>query len=217
MGQCNGIQRAKNKTKNKNETNSTTNNSQPYITSFNSYPKKLNYENYRDNESNNNKQYNNNNDIKNNKNNSFLYNIIMKALEIHNTFRIKHDSKKLSLNINLCEIAQKYAEKCSETNSTDHYCNLYNNEIIGQNIEVVDEKSFNVSDICNRWYNEKEQYDFTLKKFNSKARHFTQLIWKKTELVGFGYSKSDEGKAYFVACYYPAGNILNKFSENVKK
>lgn len=188
------------------------------INSFNSYhekPKSL-FSNDNDNvnENNNNKLYKINDINKNNQMISIKNKMYKDALEIHNKYRLEHGSTKLTLKLDLCEIAQKYAEQCSETNTTDHYCYLYNNnEIIGQNIEIVDK--LNVSDICKKWYNEKDKYDFSLNKFNSKARHFTQLIWRDTKYVGFGYSKSDDGKIYFVAYYYPAGNIFNKFSENV--
>ena len=225
--QCAPPKRSRERRKNPNETTCNsevnTNNYQQTshnfsnINSFNSYDEKPKYKNVYDNENNNNNQYNNNDSNKNNQMNSSMTEIYNIALDIHNKYRSQHGSKELALNLDLCEIAQKYAEQCSETNTIDHYCNLYNNEIIGQNIEVVENSQLNYSDICKKWYHEKDQYDFALNKFNSKARHFTQLIWRDSKYVGFGYSTSDDGKMYFVAYYYPAGNIFNKFSENVKK
>ena len=227
--QCAGIKKTKNRKKKQNEitfnSEVTVNNSQPIsknninINSFNLSNEKPKFKNFFDNENNNNKQYNNNIN-KNNQIISFMNKMYNDALDIHNKYRVQHGSKELTLNLDLCEIAQKYAEKCSETNTIDNYCNLYNNnEIIGQNIEVVDNKKneLNVSEICKKWYNEKYKYDFTLNKFTTGAKHFTQLIWKDTKSVGFGYSTSDDGKIYFVAYYYPAGNIFNKFAENVKR
>ena len=65
------------------------------------------------------------------------------------------------------------------------------------------------------WYNEIKVHNFK-KEFQVNSGHFTQLIWKGTEEVGFGVA--NRGKLYFVvANYYPAGNILGEFSTNVLK
>ena len=47
-----------------------------------------------------------------------------------------------------------------------------------------------------------------LKNWN-KAGHFTQLVWKGSAEVGFGFGK------LVVANYFPAGNMLTEFNENV--
>ena len=139
------------------------------------------------------------------------------ALNMHNFFRKKHDSQELLLNKELCKMAQKYAEKCANLKNIELCYDLFNNEIIGQNISVIDFDKFKVTDICQKWYNEKESYNFFSNKYITGTGHFTQLIWKNTKYVGFGYKKSDNEKIYFVANYYPAGNIFNEFNDNVKK
>ncbi|VDL85212.1 unnamed protein product [Schistocephalus solidus] len=46
--------------------------------------------------------------------------------------------------------------------------------------------------------------------------HFTQLIWKATEKVGFGFARSkDKRSAYIVAHYYPPGNYEKDYKKNV--
>lgn len=47
------------------------------------------------------------------------------------------------------------------------------------------------------------------------VRHFTQLIWKNTELIGLGMAKHESGKVYFVCVYYPPGNVAGEFAKNV--
>ena len=145
-----------------------------------------------------------------------LYELFEKAQTIHNKYRTKHNSPNLDLKLDLCEIAQKYAEKCAKTDTIEHCCDLYNGEVIGQNIEIIDyNNKFDIDKICKKWYNEKEKYDFISNKYKGDTRHFTQLIWRETKYIGFGLTNNN-GKIYFVATYYPAGNIFSKFKENVK-
>ena len=139
------------------------------------------------------------------------------ALNLHNNYRKKHKSEQLVLNDELNNMAQKYAEKCAETNTIDFCSDLFNDNIIGQNIAVINEDLLDVSKICNSWYEEKKNYDYKSKRCKKNTGHFTQLIWKETKLIGFGSKKSKNGNIYFVAYYYPAGNIFNKFKENVQK
>ncbi len=140
-----------------------------------------------------------------------------KALQIHNEFRLKHKSKNLVLNIELCNMAKNYAEKCAESNDIINCTDLYNDDIIGQNIYISNENLLDVEEICKQWYNEKFDYKFNSNKYIKDTGHFTQLVWKSTELVGFGYSTDEKGKIYFVANYYPAGNIFNEFDKNVQE
>ena len=55
-----------------------------------------------------------------------------------------------------------------------------------------------------------------MNNFQKDTNNFTQLIWKSTKFVGFGCSNFN-GKYCYVALYYPAGNILGEFTDNVFK
>ena len=204
----NNIDIEKNKeTKNsiKDENNNNYKNINNYSKNTNIYVKNNNY--------NGNKDPNNINNNNNQKEN----NINQRALDIHNRFRENHYCKKLKLNDELSEKAQKYADKCAQSDKIMDCIDLYNDEVIGQNIYIADNNKLNVDKICHMWYNEKNYYDFNSNNYNKDACHFTQLVWKDTEYVGFGYSNNNGGKVYFVAYYYPAGNIFNKFKTNVLK
>ena len=144
-------------------------------------------------------------------------NYIKKALEIHNDIRKKHMCEKLILSNELSEMAQKYADKCSNSGKIVFCTDLFKDDIIGQNIYILDKKKFDVNEICYEWYNEKKYYDFNSNKYIKDTGHFTQLIWKSTKYIGFGCSNNSQGKKYFVANYYPAGNTFNEFRENVSK
>ncbi len=66
----------------------------------------------------------------------------------------------------------------------------------------------------NSWYSGLNDYKLGLRNINS--HDFTQLVWKKTKLVGFGFAKSaPHGHYLAVALYYPAGNVEGKFEENI--
>jgi len=150
-----------------------------------------------------------------------LLNLREKVLKKHNEFRKKHGVGNLKLNADLCELAQLSAEKYSET-VIENICmippKLYKDDIVGENIAIIDNNnSINMEDIVNKWYEEKQNYVFDSNKYIENTGHFTQLIWKKTEEIGFGYKKSNNGKVYFIAIYYPAGNIFNQFNTNVLK
>ena len=143
-------------------------------------------------------------------------NFLIRALKIHNKFRKKHKAKDLNLNDELCEIANSIAEQCAENESPEHIPLLYNEEIIGENISIIKNNNFNVEKIIENWYEEKNNYKFDSNKYINGTGHFTQLVWKSSKEVGFGFKESSNRNIYFVANYYPAGNIFNEFIENVK-
>ena len=142
-------------------------------------------------------------------------NDIYKALEEHNIIRKNYNLKPLKINDDLCELAQRYADKCAETESLDHCPLLYKGNIIGENIKEIDDEKIDVSKICEEWINEKMNIDDKNGKFNSIASHASQIIWRETKEVGFGFSTSPNNKTYFVAYYYPAGNIISNLKNNL--
>ena len=171
-----------------------------------------------DNINENNINENNINEKNINKNNINENNITDIALKKHNELRKIYEVEPLNLNNELCELAQKYAEECAETESLDHIPYFYKGSIIGENIIETNNENLNIPDIIQKWFGEQYhlQDDNQNHKFNNKASHFCQIIWKDTKEVGFGLSQSQNKKAYFVAFYFPAGNIFDKFKENLK-
>lgn len=68
------------------------------------------------------------------------------------------------------------------------------------------------------WYDEIRDHDFAVEpKGIFKAGHFTQLIWKSSQDLGVGVSKTKKGKVLVVCNYNPRGNIAGQFSSNVLK
>ena len=142
--------------------------------------------------------------------------IFEKALNIHNEYRKKHNARILDLSLELSGKAKKrilQLEKGlvninSELDDKD-------NEF-GENLYISTKNDFNIEKVCEIWYNEKNKYNFDLNTYQKGTGHFTQMIWKETQKIGFGYLNNN-GKIYFLALYSPAGNELFKFKENVEK
>ena len=65
------------------------------------------------------------------------------------------------------------------------------------------------------WYNEHRKYDYDARHaYQSGTGHFTQVVWKNTEEVGFAQAKG-RSMHYTVAMYHPAGNYLGEYDKNV--
>ena len=138
-----------------------------------------------------------------------------KALFCHNKYRRNHNlNKDLIITEDLCEKAKKKISKLIEKDD-DELLDNKDEEELGENLYINYQGSFDVEKICESWYNEKNKYDFSKNKYQKGTGHFTQMIWKETKKVGFGWDKSKDNKIYFLAYYYPAGNEIGKFKENV--
>ena len=138
-----------------------------------------------------------------------------RALEAHNKYRRKHHVGDLVLSKDLCNIAQKYAETLARTGNFAHSHAKYNGKNMGENLFACYGMKIDGKMMTDDWYNEVNQYDFNNPGFVSGTGHFTQVVWKGSREVGFGYAQARDGYYYGVANYYPAGNYLNEFEDNV--
>ena len=195
--------------------------------------KKENDLNYQDNSKVNQKKYNqnkpnlNSNNLNNKKinkddNSDMKQNkdYISDALKSHNEYRKKHKSGDLEINPELCKIAQEYSDTLAKTKNFKQSGNKFNGKPLGENIFMcfANKKCENIGKIASEsWYNEKNNYDFKKPGFRIGIGNFTQMIWKNTKFVGFGFRYNDEGIYYVVANYFPAGNIDSPefFKDNV--
>ena len=188
------------------------------IKQMNNNPRNINW-GYDWNSNKNNKNINNNKvNINNNQQkkeiisgNSFQ----KEALDTHNNYRKKHHANNLVLNKDLCNIAQKYAEYLAKTGNFEHSSNSYNGNPLGENLFACYGIKINGKMMTDDWYNEIKQYNFNKPGFISGTGHFTQIIWKDSKEVGFGYAQGSDGYYYGVANYYPAGNYMGEFEYNV--
>ena len=71
------------------------------------------------------------------------------------------------------------------------------------------------------WGDERKSYDFRSAEFDEKTAHFTQVVWKGTTDVGCGAAwcggQGGTPGWYLVCQYFPAGNVVGAFKQNVEK
>ncbi|CAF0787118.1 unnamed protein product [Brachionus calyciflorus] len=149
---------------------------------------------------------------------SFMDNFIQEALNAHNLCRKKHGSDPLIHNKDISAIAQNYANYLAKIGSLTHSTNTYKGQKLGENLFYhYDSRNIVLSGEkpTMDWYNEIKQYKY--RDYQPGTGHFTQVVWKSTKEVGLGLAKANDGSIYVVANYYPAGNFIGQFSDNVKK
>ena len=139
-----------------------------------------------------------------------------KILQFHNDLRREHKSSEIEEDEELNNMANSCIESLLSNKNGINKLNIYKGQIVGENIIVSDSKNPEV--IFNKILNEKKEYNFKLNKFDKNFGHFTQTIWKGTSKIGICFLADKENRKYYtVLLYYPAGNILGEFSENVYK
>ena len=151
---------------------------------------------------------------------------LQQELDEHNRLRKLHGAEPLTLNSDLTEMAQKYAEVLAKKNTMQHSKDRklkgHEGEWVGENLFSFSTSepaaAYKTGAMSQSWYDEIKDYDFnTGKSKNKKAvGHFTQLVWKDTKEVGFGVGFNG-GFCIGVANYYPGGNFNNGELQNVGK
>ena len=149
-----------------------------------------------------------------------FYNYKDQMLNCHNELRKKHNAQELTENEDLSEMAETTAKEIIENeNKYEYQDNIYNSMYVGENIIITNSK--NAEDIFNLMLKEGKNYDFNSNNFSKETGHFTQMIWKETTDIGFGFwenkNKNDANKYCSVILYYPTGNVLGEFSKNIEK
>lgn len=133
-----------------------------------------------------------------------LSDMAQSLLNVHNTDRSAHSAPSMTWNDTLAEYAQSYLDKqnCVFAHSGGPY---------GENIALG---FSSVADAADAWYDEYKLYDYSTGQFTESTGHFTQMVWKASVQLGCATVQCSGGQ--FLACeYYPRGNIIGEFIENV--
>ena len=141
------------------------------------------------------------------------------ALNMHNQYRAMHGAEPLTVSQDLNKIAQDYANHIAKINQKVHSQNKYKGEQLGENIYWCTGTPIEGAAMTTTWYDEIKDYNFNKPGFKNGTGHFTQVVWKGSKQVGFGYAQSSDGAYFGVANYFPGGNINTPeyFSENVQR
>lgn len=138
------------------------------------------------------------------------------SLERHNKYRREHHVDELQLSNELCEIAQKYADYLACKNLFEHSHSKFKGYNMGENLYSCSGFKPDGNRAVDSWYEEIEDYNFKSgKSKNGKPiGHLTQLLWKTSKYVGIGIGRNEDSY-YVVANYFPSGNYIGTYTENV--
>jgi hypothetical protein len=134
----------------------------------------------------------------------------------HNKIRERHGVPALKESESLSEYSQQWANFISDTDSLTHSSMIWDGKNVGENIAkagaVINDPS---QLIVHKWYEEKENYDYSNPSSQNNTKNFSQMVWKKTQSIGFGLSYSQSGNTFIVINYYPAGNVADEYRQNI--
>ena len=148
--------------------------------------------------------------------NSIPRNKIKYYLEIWeqiNLYRKRHNVNPLTINNDICILSQKHSDKIARENYIELSNNKYNEMELGEIIFCFNEKNSPLNIISSFYEEESNKYDYT--NANPPPSNFTQMIWKNSQYIGIGCSKTRENLVYTVINFFPPGNIQNEFLSNV--
>ena len=136
-------------------------------------------------------------------------------LSDHNYHRKRHQVGNLVRNSEIESIAQGYTQTIAASGNVKHSGNTYKGTKLGENIfwYLSGSVTLTGTDASQSWYSEIKDYDYNNPGFSSAIGHFTQLVWKGSNEIGCGASC---GVYCVITCnYYPPGNYLGQFANNV--
>jgi hypothetical protein len=122
-----------------------------------------------------------------------------------NTYRAQSNASAVAWNDTLSDYAASYLDStCDFEHSGGPY---------GENLALG---CSNATSCVEAWGNERDGYDFK-GEFTEDAGHFTQLVWKNTTDVGCGAKLCGDSGWYLVCEYWPRGNVIGEFDEEVQR
>ncbi|KAK8064248.1 hypothetical protein PG996_008900 [Apiospora saccharicola] len=143
--------------------------------------------------------------------NRYLGQVVSRSLPLSSN--LASDSSSSSSSVADLDTRDRRGGKCDFKHSGGPY---------GENLALG---CSNATSCVKAWGNERREYDFGKGDFGESTGHFTQLVWKDTTSVGCGArmcggdGDSQDGSArgwYLVCEYWPRGNVIGKFTDEVQ-
>ncbi|KAG5361384.1 Protein PRY1 [Yarrowia sp. E02] len=126
-------------------------------------------------------------------------------LDTQNAKRAEHNAVPFAWNETLASFAADYLNKAQ--------CNFeHSNGPYGENLAMGYSTA---ADAVRGWYDEVKDYNFAQGAFSMATGHFTQMVWKGSNQLGCAKRDCGSSGAYVVCEYYPRGNIIGAFVQNV--
>ncbi|KAH8896018.1 extracellular scp domain-containing protein [Thozetella sp. PMI_491] len=122
-----------------------------------------------------------------------------------NFYRSEHNASAVVYNDTLSDFATDYLDgnNCDFEHSGGPY---------GENLALG---CSDATGCVEMWGNERQSYDYDHPDFSEETGHFTQLVWKNTTAVGCGKRLCGDHGWYLVCEYWPRGNVIGEFGEEV--
>ena len=134
-----------------------------------------------------------------------------------NQYRALHNAPPLMWDDQIASFADNWSAYLLKNNGFYHS----NSKLYGENLSYF--QGYNATPIelikksIDLWYAEISMYDFNASQYTSGTGHFTCLVWKASQLHGFGYSYNTTTKEVVISMNTsPPGNIIGQFKENVE-
>ncbi|THU97655.1 PR-1-like protein [Dendrothele bispora CBS 962.96] len=134
-------------------------------------------------------------------------------LQIHNDLRAQHGADPLTWNDTLADAAQTWADRCVFEHSGGQLGPY------GENLAAGAGGGYDLESAMNSWSVEASDYQAS----NPQPSHFTQMVWKDSTQLGCAVHSpcSDifpgfDNALYYVCEYYPQGNVIGRFDDNVQ-
>ncbi|ROW03632.1 hypothetical protein VPNG_07195 [Cytospora leucostoma] len=136
------------------------------------------------------------------------------VLNSTNFYRREHNASAVSWNDTLASYASSYLSSMGSLSpDSGSECDFaHSGGPYGENLAIG---CGDVTGCVGLWGDEREEYDFDNPGFSEETGHFTQLVWKDTTAVGCGRRLCGERAWYLVCEYWPRGNVIGEFGEEV--
>ncbi|WVW86778.1 hypothetical protein I302_108832 [Kwoniella bestiolae CBS 10118] len=133
-----------------------------------------------------------------------------KFVDCHNSWRNQYGAGNVSWGNELAGYANTHASVCASMTHT--------NGPYGENLAVGTDGFIDIIGSIQMWMDEASEYDAN----NPTYSHFTQVVWKETTTIGCaaincGANTGLAGQLYVMCEYYPRGNVIGAFAQNVGK
>lgn len=136
-------------------------------------------------------------------------------LNVHNNYRALHGVPPVTWNATIAARAQSWANTCPSGHSTKG--SIYRPYGTGENMAHASYAQ-TAQGVVDRWYNEVTTcpYPYGEPAWDTCWGHFTQVVWNNTTQIGCACKNGCTSSYSICVCqYYPAGNVLGQFEENV--
>ncbi|TDZ59878.1 Repressed by EFG1 protein 1 [Colletotrichum trifolii] len=131
------------------------------------------------------------------------------VLNTTNTYRAQHNASDLAWNRTLAAYASAYLDTTGDDCLVAHSGSPY-----GENLaKGYPDATASVA----AWGDERGGYSFDAAAYTEETGHFTQLVWKNTTDVGCGRKLCADDAWYIVCEYWPRGNVLGHFADEVDR